>query len=76
MMNKCVIYGCKYVSKAKKEKKVSSFVFPFHKPDLRSKWIKFVNRSDWTPTSNSVICIKHFKEELVIKEKRKTLNWN
>ena len=71
MVNKYVIYSCNsgYVTKAEKENKVSSFSFPFHKPDLLRKWIRFVNRSDWTPTSNSVICIKHFKEELIIEEK-------
>ena len=78
MVNKCVIYGCKsgYVTKAEKENKVSSFFFPFHKPDLLSKWIKFINHSEWTPTSNSVICIKYIKEELIIEGKRKTFNWN
>ena len=77
MVNKCVVYGCKsgYVSKSEREK-VSSFSFPLNKPDLLSKWIKFVNRSNWNPTSNSVICINHFEEELIINGKRKKLNWS
>jgi len=32
-----------------KHEKVHGF-FPFNKPDLLAKWIKFVNRSDWKPT--------------------------
>ena len=51
--------------------------FPFYKPDLLKTWTKFVNRADWFPTSNSVICIKHFEENLIIdNEKRKKLNWS
>ena len=40
------------------------------------KWIKFVNRSDWIPTNNSVLCVKHFKEEFISKGKRNNLKWS
>ena len=79
MVNTCVVYGERsgYIWKPKKENKtVSSFSFPFNKPDLLKTWIKFVNRADWSPTSNSVICIKHFEENLIIdNQKQKKLNY-
>jgi hypothetical protein len=34
--------------------------------DLRVKWIKIIPRKDWTPTKNSVVCMKHFSESDVI----------
>ena len=41
MENKCVVHGHKpgYLSSASAEEKVSSFTFPFDKPDLLSNWI-------------------------------------
>ena len=27
------------------------------------RWIRFVNRKDWQPSSSSYICIKHFEEK-------------
>ena len=33
------------------------------------RWIKFVNRKDWQPSSSSHICIKHFEEEYYKKVK-------
>ena len=75
MVNKCVVYGSRseYISKSKKENKtVSSFSFPFNKLDLLKTCIQFVDCADWYQTSNSVICIKHFEENLIIdNEKRK-----
>ena len=48
MVNKCEVYGLRpgYISKSKKENKtvgLSSFSFPFNKPDLMKTWTKFVN---------------------------------
>ena len=37
--------------------------------------VKFVNRRDWKPTKNSVICIKQFKEEFICHGKKNTLKW-
>ena len=64
MVDKCVIYGCKsgYKSNANS---IPFFHFPLQKVDLLAKWTKFVNRLDWSLTSNSVI----------LNGKRKKLNW-
>ena len=56
-------------------KKVELF-FP-DDPDLRIRWIYFVNRKDWQPTKYSVICINHFEEKYVqVGAKRSKLLWN
>ena len=64
MVNKCCVYGCKsgYLTTGKK---VSSFRFPFYDLELRKKWISFVNRRDWEPTTNSVICVLHFESKYI-----------
>ena len=76
MVNKCVVFGCTsgYLSNA--DKKIPAFTFPHGKPELLEKWTKFVNRVNWTPSKNSVICMKHFEEEFILKGLRKTLNWS
>ena len=43
--------------------------------ELKKKWIYFVNRKEWTPTSNSVICVEHFESKYVKYGKRCTLKW-
>lgn len=75
MVNKCVVCGCKSGYDSKSEKK-SIFLFLWRSLILLNKWIKFVNRSNWNPTPNSVICIEHFEEELIINGKQKKLNWS
>ena len=47
--------------------------FPFNKPDLLEKWVKFVNRPEWKPSKSSVICVKHFQQEFVNNGMRKKL---
>ena len=74
MVNKCVVYGCKYtyVTKCIDEKEdVHTFHFPFTNPELLKAWNRFVNRHDWKPTENSVICHHHFDDSLIIKGKKK-----
>lgn len=75
MVNKCVVFGCKsgYVSTSTDN--IPSFRFPFEKKDLFEKWKKFVNRADWSPSRNSVICSKHFEEKFLNTGKRTKLNW-
>ena len=34
---------------------------------IYNRWIKFVNRKDWQPTSSAVICIKHFEGKFLKK---------
>ena len=76
MINACVVFGCKsgYSSQSHK---VSGFSFPFEKPDLLilARWIKFVNRKNWKPSKHSIICAKHFKDELIKDGKKKKLKW-
>ena len=76
MINACVVFGCKsgYSSQSHK---VSGFSFLFEKSDLLilAWWIKFVNRKNWKPSKHSIICAKHFKDELIKDGKRKKLKW-
>jgi len=74
MVNKCVVFGCK--SGYDSSDNAPSFRFPFKRDHLITKWIQFVNRANWTPTSNSVICCKHFDAKFILDGKRKKLNWS
>jgi hypothetical protein len=62
MVNKCAVHGCNV--NYKNGPKGTVFGFPSEKkyPDLRGRWIKFVNREDWLPTQHSGVCKKHFEE--------------
>ena len=73
MVNKCVVFGCK--SGYDSSDNAPSFRFPFKRDDLMTKWIQFVNRTNWTPSSNSVICCKHFDAKFISDGKRKKLKW-
>ena len=57
------------------KKRCLGFSFPFNKPDLLEKWVKFVNRPEWKPSKSSVICVKHFQQEFVNNGMRKKLKW-
>lgn len=87
MVNRCVAYGCKSGYDSEKTDVVndemphiSLFHFPFKKTELLNKWVKFVNRrdwkgDDWKPSSASVLCEKHFKEEYISRGKKCNLKW-
>ena len=75
MVNKCVAFGYSSGYDTNSEK-VPIFSFPLGKSNLIEKWIKFVNRNNWFPTKNSVLCIKHFEDKYILKGKRNKLNWN
>ena len=75
MVNKCVVFGCKSGYDNNQQEKVSGFSFPFNKPDLLEKWVKFVNRPEWKPSKSSVVCVKHFQQEFVNNGMRKKLKW-
>ena len=64
MVNKFCVVGCR--SNYKGEETVPVFSFPSDE-DIRNRWIKFVNRKDWQPTSSAVICIKHFESKFLKK---------
>ena len=74
MVNKCVAFGCNSGYASSKEN-VPSFRFPTDKSDLMEKWVKFVNRADWIPTKNSVLCCKHFDSQFIKHGKKNKLQW-
>ncbi|CAD0198679.1 unnamed protein product [Chrysodeixis includens] len=47
--------------------------YTFHRiprsPAMRAKWVRIINRPDWTPTDNSYICSKHFEQRQFIQRK-------
>ncbi|KAK3894084.1 hypothetical protein Pcinc_002103 [Petrolisthes cinctipes] len=64
MPNRCCVPCCKsnyYASDT------SAFHFPKEK-DRRDKWLKAVNRKDFTPTATSVVCARHFDTRFIITE--------
>ena len=55
------------------DENISTFHFPTQEkfPELRAKWIRWVNRKDFTDaTKTSVICEKHFDEMYISRGKR------
>lgn len=45
--------------------------FPFPKEESRRKlWLKHILREDFEPTSSSAVCIHHFKEEFIWRERK------
>ena len=79
MPNKCIVFGCNTAYESCEEKNVSTFSFPSasdDKLDLIEHWKRFVNRDNWAPSQNSVICQKHFEPKFIIYGKqRNRLNW-
>ena len=63
---KCCVASCKsnYDST---DASVTTFAFPDEQkePDLRARWVKFVNRKDWIPGNNARVCINHFEPQYV-----------
>ena len=83
MPNKCSAFGCRtnYDSCVSTTKKLSTFGFPLEPADrkdlLLPHWLKFVNRSDYHPSTHSVLCELHFDDKYIIRGKKKdTLNWD
>ena len=79
MFNKCVAQGCStgnLTEVSAREENVATFHFPVKKPELLNRWTRFVNKPNWTATSTSVLCEKHFKEDVIKRGKKTTLNWN
>ena len=48
------------------------FYFP-QDEELKKKWIRFVNRKNWTLTEHFVTCAEHFSDDLIISHKKKSL---
>ena len=74
MPNKCCIFGCNTCYETCKEKDISAFSFPSleKEPVLAEQRKRFVNRSDWSPCQNSVVCEKHFDPKFIIRGKERT----
>ena len=55
---------------------MATFHFPKQKEELLKRWEKFVAKKDWSSTSSSVLCEKHFQEKFLKRGKRTTLKWD
>mgnify|MGYP005982137529 FL=1 len=69
MPRKCCVPGCNsnYDSEIKKGGPVVS-AFRFPKDEERKKlWLLAIPRKDFSPTANSVVCMKHFSEDDIIR---------
>ena len=75
MLNKYVAFGCisGYLTA---HIDVSKFAFPLDYPNLLIHWIKFVYRSNWRPTKNSLLCINHFKGKFIHYGKKNMPKWH
>ena len=60
MVCKCCLVNCR--SNYTGEKSATVFSFP-KEEYLKKRWIIFVNRKNWIPTSSSYRCIKPFEEK-------------
>ena len=63
-MPQCCVFGCTNTSGETCDpiRKISHHQFP-RELNLRRAWITKINRKDWTPTKNSVVCSHHFNDE-------------
>ena len=80
MPNHCSIEGCTsgYMPTQDRpfHESLATFHFPFTKPELLEKWIKFTGRKDRKPSASSVICEKHSNEDVMNRGKQRVvLKW-
>ncbi|KAJ8341689.1 hypothetical protein SKAU_G00339800 [Synaphobranchus kaupii] len=47
----------------KDDSKVTFHRFPLKQPEKLKIWIRITQKDHWTPTPNSVLCSRHFKED-------------
>jgi hypothetical protein len=67
MPEKCCVPECRSNYLSEKKDYVSMFKFPsLKRAELRDKWLRNIPRKDFTPSSLSAVCIKHFRQEDVI----------
>ena len=63
MPNKYAAHGCSTGYDTNDDHKITYFHFPQRRKDLLERWIKFANRRNWEPSTNSSLCKKHFQEQ-------------
>ena len=51
-MPRCIIIGCNTYNGRRLPKD----------PELLEKWLESINRTDYKPTPNSIVCLKHFRK--------------
>ena len=77
MVNKCSVPYCStgkpgaISADEKPHRSVSTFHFAVHNAPLTEKWIYFVNKTEWKPSKNSVICEKHFERQYIKYEEKR-----
>ena len=64
MVKKCCVVECHWNYAG--SDLVPVFSFPGDE-DMKRRWMLFVNRKDWQPTSFEVICTKHFEKKFFRK---------
>ncbi|KAG8174942.1 hypothetical protein JTE90_001714 [Oedothorax gibbosus] len=65
MPRKCAVPGCK--SNYKNSAYTNVFYFPKDE-EAKRKWIRAIHRDDFVPSTESVVCIKHFDERFIQRE--------
>lgn len=67
MPNHCCVPDCRSnYNSIKGEHVITTFKFP-KEETLKNKWISVIRRPDFTPSSSSVVCIKHFDDDDIIR---------
>lgn len=64
MPRKCCVPQCR--GNYDETEKISVFKFPSD-PEKRNTWIRKIPRANFQPTSQSVVCAKHFADQYLIK---------
>lgn len=62
---KCSVPGCRSNYNSA-EGHISVFKFPSDK-ELKEDWVRRIHRKDFVPTKYSVVCIKHFQSNFIIR---------
>ncbi|GBM16308.1 hypothetical protein AVEN_194048-1 [Araneus ventricosus] len=65
MSSACCVPDCKSNYPPTTEN-IRVYLFP-NEADLKDQWLRKIPRKDFTPTARSVVCVKHFKNDDVIK---------
>ncbi|XP_015259035.1 THAP domain-containing protein 1-like isoform X1 [Cyprinodon tularosa] len=66
MVQTCSAYGCK--NRYHKDRDISFHKFPLARPDVCSKWVAAMRRSNFRPTKYSNICSQHFTQDCFKRE--------